>query len=202
MGIWIGVFYGILVTSANISYLMPWAGIIMIVFTSMFSCNIYGFDGSALWLTLTTPDAERIDVRGRQFAWLIAVGPIAILATIIFTISSGLTFIYPWVFTVIPALLGGAAGLIMLFSVFNVVPITDPHRRGRGSVISGDDMNASKMFITTWLMMVMVMATTIPALLVVWLGTLLHVQFLQWLGVLTGICTGMFLLGGLGELLT
>ena len=73
MGIWIGVFYGILVTSANISYLMPWAGIIMIVFTSMFSCNIYGFDGSALWLTLTTPDAERIDVRGRQFAWLIAV---------------------------------------------------------------------------------------------------------------------------------
>ena len=63
-------------------------------------------------------------------------------------------------------------------------------------------MNASKMFITTWLMMVMVMATTIPALLVVWLGTLLHVQFLQWLGVLTGICTGMFLLGGLGELLT
>ena len=55
-------------------------------------------------------------------------------------------------------------------------------------------MNASKMFITTWLMMVMVMATTMPALLVVWLGTLLHVQFLQWLGVLTGICTGMFCL--------
>ena len=96
MGIWIGVFYGILVTSANISYLMPWAGIIMIVFTSMFSCNIYGFEGSALWLTLTTPDAERIDVRGRQFAWLLAVGPITILTTIIFTISSGLTFIYPW----------------------------------------------------------------------------------------------------------
>ncbi|PFD08247.1 hypothetical protein CN269_31025, partial [Bacillus thuringiensis] len=107
---------------------------------------------------------------------LLAVGPITILTTIIFTISSGLTFIYPWVFTVIPALLGGAAGLIMLFSVFNLVPITDPHRRGRGSVISGDDMNASKMFITTWLMMVMVLATTIPALLVVWLGTLLHVQ--------------------------
>ncbi|MGH0827140.1 MULTISPECIES: hypothetical protein [Bacillus] len=192
MGIWIGVFYGILATSANILYLMPWAGIMMIVFTSMFSCNIYGFDGSALWLTLMTPDAERIDVRGRQFAWLLAVGPIAIITTIIFTISSGLTFIYPWVFAVIPALLGGAAGLIMLFSVCNLVPITDPHRRGRGSVISGDDMNASKMFITTWLMMVMVLATTIPALLVVWLGILLHVQFLQWLGLLTGICTGMF----------
>ena len=57
---------------------------------------------------------------------------IAILTTIIFTISSGLTFIYPWVFTVIPALLGGAAGLIMLFSIFNLVPITDPHRRGEG----------------------------------------------------------------------
>lgn len=26
MGIWIGVFYGILVTIANIPYLMPWAG--------------------------------------------------------------------------------------------------------------------------------------------------------------------------------
>ncbi|PEF75118.1 hypothetical protein CON94_11860 [Bacillus pseudomycoides] len=200
MGIWIGVFYGILVTSADISYLMPWAGIIMVVFTSMFACNIYGFDGSALWLTLTTPGAERIDVRGRQFAWLIAVGPIAILTTIIFTISSGLTFFYPWVFAIIPALLGGAAGLIMLFSVFNLVPITDPHRRGRGTVISGDDMNASKMFITTWLMMVMVLATAIPALLVVWIGTLLHIQLLQWLGVLTGICTGVFLAWWFGRI--
>ncbi|MGG3670577.1 hypothetical protein ABES96_05000 [Bacillus nitratireducens] len=200
MGIWIGVFYGILVTSAHISYLMPWAGVIMIVFTSMFACNIYGFDGSALWLTLTTPGAERIDVCGRQFAWLIAIGPIAILTTIIFTIYSGLTFVYPWVFAIIPALLGGAAGLIMMFSVFNLIPITDPHRRGKGTVISGDDMSASKMFITTWLMMVMVLATAIPALLVVWIGTLLHIELIQWLGVLTGICTGVFLAWGLGRI--
>ncbi|RWS44618.1 hypothetical protein EKA14_02170 [Bacillus mycoides] len=200
MGIWIGVFYGILITSAHISYLMPWAGVIMIVFTSMFACNIYGFDGSALWLTLTTPGAERIDVRGRQLAWLIAIGPIAILTTIIFTIYSGLTFVYPWVFAIIPALLGGAAGLIMLFSVFNLIPITDPHRRGRGTVISGDDMSASKMFITTWLMMVMVLATAIPALLVVWIGTLLHIEPLQWLGVPTGICTGVFLAWWLGRI--
>lgn len=47
--------------------------------------------------------AERIDVRGRQLAWLIAIGPVAILTTIIFTFSSGLTFVYPWVFAVVPA---------------------------------------------------------------------------------------------------
>ncbi|EJS69000.1 hypothetical protein ICU_02553 [Bacillus cereus BAG2X1-1] len=162
----------------------------MIVFTSMFSCNLYGFDGSALWLTLVTPGAERIDVRGRQLAWLIAVGPVSILTTSIFTISSGLTFVYPWVFAIIPALLGGAAGLIVLFSVYNLIPITDSHRRGKGTIISGDDMNTSKMFITTWLMMVMVLATAIPALLVAWLGTSLHIQVLQWLGVPIGVCTG------------
>ncbi|MGE7881580.1 hypothetical protein [Bacillus sp. NPDC094077] len=193
MGIWIGVFYGILVTIADIPYLMPWAGVIMILFTSMFACNLYGFDGSALWLTLVTPGAERMDVRGRQLAWVIAIGPVAMLTTIIFTFFSGLTFVYPWIYAVIPALLGGAVGLIVLFSVVNLIPITDPHRRGRGTIISGDDMNASKMFITTWLMMVMVLATAIPALLVVWLGTSLRVQFLQWLGVPTGICTGVFL---------
>lgn len=193
MGIWIGVFYGIIVTIADIPYLMPWAGVIMIVFTSMFACNLYGFDGSALWLTLVTPGAERIDVRGRQLAWLIAIGPVAILTTIIFTFTSGLTFVYPWVFAVVPALLGGAVGLIVLFSVVNLIPITDPHRRGRGTIISGDDMNASKMFITTWLMLLMVQVTTIPSLLVVWLGTSLHIQFIQWLGVPTGVCTGVFL---------
>ncbi|MFB6588341.1 hypothetical protein ACFCVQ_22325 [Bacillus thuringiensis] len=193
MGIWIGVFYGIIVTIADIPYLMPWVGVIMIVFTSMFACNLYGFDGSALWLTLVTPGAERIDVRGRQLAWLIAIGPVAILTTIIFTFTSGLTYVYPWVFAVVPALLGGAVGLIVLFSIVNLIPITDPHRRGRGTIISGDDMNASKVFITTWFMLLMVLVTTIPSLLVVWLGTSLHIQFIQWLGVPTGVCTGVLL---------
>lgn len=67
------------------------------------------------------------------------------------------------------------------------------HRRGRGTIISADDMNASKMFITTWLMLLMVLVTTIPSLLVIWLGTSLHIQFIQWLGVPTGVCTGVFL---------
>ncbi|PEM71251.1 hypothetical protein COL60_08145 [Bacillus pseudomycoides] len=192
MGLWIGLFYGIFVTIAGITGLMPWAGVIMIVFTSMFACNLYGFDGSALWLTLVTPGAERIDVRGRQGAWLLVVAPVAIVATVIFTTSSGLTLVYPWVFALIPALLGGAAGLIVLFSVFSLIPITDPQRRGRGTIVSGDDMNAGKMFITAWLMMVMVLATAVPASGVVWIGTLLHLNFLQWMGVPTGICTGTF----------
>ncbi|HDX9577899.1 TPA: hypothetical protein ROX88_001408 [Bacillus pseudomycoides] len=200
MGLWIGVFYGFLVTVAGIHSLMPWAGVVMIVFTSMFACNLYGFDGSALWLTLVTPGAERIDVRGRQGAWLLVVGPVAITATVIFTTFSGLTWVYPWVFTLIPALLGGAAGLIVLFSVFNLIPITDPQRRGSGTIVSGDDMNASKLFITTWLMMMMVLATAIPALVVVWIGTFLHLHFLQWMGVPTGICTGAFFVWWFGRL--
>lgn len=39
----------------------------------------------------------------------------------------------------------------------------------------------------------MVITTAIPALLVVWFGTSLHIQFLQWLGVPSGVCTGVFL---------
>ena len=32
--------------------------------------NLYGQDGTALWLTLLAPGSERADVRGRQLAWL------------------------------------------------------------------------------------------------------------------------------------
>ena len=41
-----------------------------------------------MWLTVMTPRSARADVRGRQAAWLIAVGPYAVAATVILTASA------------------------------------------------------------------------------------------------------------------
>ncbi|QBD76636.1 hypothetical protein EPA93_11735 [Ktedonosporobacter rubrisoli] len=74
--------------------------------------NIYAFDGSALWLNLEVPDSERSDVRGRQLAWLLLVAPITLLLSCIFTLVSQQA--WPWVLALVPALLGGAVGLLPL----------------------------------------------------------------------------------------
>jgi ABC-2 type transport system permease protein len=96
---------------------LPWTAALFIVMAAMIT-NFYGSDGSALWLILVTPGAERSDVRGRQGAWGLLVVPTALVLTIVLTAVSGQSWAWPWVLAMTPALLGGAAGLILLISVF------------------------------------------------------------------------------------
>src|SRR5262249_29488471 len=59
MGVWMAVFFGVLPAMAGARGVLPWIGPMAVVFTTAFAGNMYGFDGSALWLTLSTPGAQR-----------------------------------------------------------------------------------------------------------------------------------------------
>lgn len=200
MGLWTGLFYGLFVSLSGVTLLMPWVGIVLVMFTCMFSNNLYGFDGSALWMSITTPSAERNDVRGRQIAWIMVVAPVSIVISLLFLYFSKMGWAWAWVLALLPSLLGGGAGLILFLSVYKLVPVTDPHRRGRGTIVSGDDMNAGKLFITNLLLLILLFFTSIPTLVSLTLGTLLQQNLLRWMGVPVGLCTGLFIAWYFGRL--
>lgn len=200
MGLWTGLFYGLFVSFGGVTLLMPWTGVVLVMFSCVFSNNLYGFDGGALWMTITTPGSERVDVRGRQIAWLLMVAPASIVISLIFVHFSKLDWAWAWVLALLPSLLGGGAGLILFLSVYKIIPVTDPHRRGRGTIVSGDDMNAGKLFLTNLLLLALLFIASMPTLVILTFGTLLHQNLLKWTGVPVGLCIGLLLAWGLGRL--
>ncbi|ROO84759.1 ABC-2 type transport system permease protein [Actinocorallia herbida] len=115
--------------------MLPYAGPLFVIMAASLTSNLYGTDGTALWLTVMTPGGG--DVRGRQVAWLAVVGPAAVAVTGVTTWLAGAP--WPFVLAVLPALLGGATGLVPLLSVYGLVPGTDPHRRGGNPLRLGED---------------------------------------------------------------
>lgn len=169
---------------------VPFTGLIAIVMAAASSANLYGADGTALWLTLMTPGAERDDVRGRQLAWLLVVGPAATVLSLGGTLVSGQSWAWPWVLGLLPALLGGGAGLIVLLAVTSLVPGTDPHKRGGNPLSTGADETAETSL--AWLVLLAVPATALPAAGAI----LLH----PWAGVATGVLTGALCAWGFGAI--
>ncbi|MFB4270468.1 hypothetical protein [Nonomuraea sp. GTA35] len=170
--------------------MVPFTGLIAIVMAAASSANLYGADGTALWLTLMTPGAERADVRGRQRAWLLVVGPAAVILSLAGTLVSGQTWAWPWVLGLLPALLGGGAGIIVLLAVTSLVPGTDPHKRGGNPLSTGADETAETSL--AWLVLLAVPATALPAAG----ALLLH----PWAGIATGVLTGALSAWGLGRI--
>ncbi|WP_405086702.1 hypothetical protein [Microbispora sp. NBC_01389] len=166
--------------------MLPYAGLIFIVMAAAMTSNLYGTDGTALWLTLMTTTAS--DVRGRQLAWLSAHAPVAIVLTVAFTaVADGR---WPLILALLPALLGGAAGLVPLISVYGLVPGTDPHRRaGNPLRTSEDDGGLTGL---AYLTLALVLLTGVPAALAaIWYG---------WAGVAAGVVTGTLCHWGFGLL--
>ncbi|WP_433348151.1 hypothetical protein ACQP25_32850 [Microtetraspora malaysiensis] len=166
--------------------MMPYAGPIFVVMAAAMAANQYGADGTALWLTLMTPGAS--DVRGRQLAWLSAHAPVAIVLTVTLTATSGGP--WPLILALLPALLGGAAGLVPLISVYGLVPGTDPHRRAGNPLRTSEDDGG--LTGQAYLTLVLVILTGAPAALVaIWYG---------WAGVAVGVLTGALCSWGFGLL--
>ncbi|MEU9831820.1 hypothetical protein AB0D67_09795 [Streptosporangium sp. NPDC048047] len=166
--------------------MLPYAGPVFVVMAAAMTANLYGTDGTALWLTLMTPGAS--DVRGRQLAWLSAHAPVTIVLAVAFTAIAG----GPWppVLALVPALLGGAAGLVPLISVYALVPGTDPHRRaGNPLRTSEDDGGLTGL---AYLMLVLVVLTGAPAVLTA-------IRY-GWAGVAVGAGSGALCYWGLGLL--
>ncbi|GGS68713.1 hypothetical protein GCM10010156_29560 [Planobispora rosea] len=170
--------------------MVPFVGLIAVLMGAGVSANLYATDGTALWLTLMTPGAERADVRGRQLAWLLAVGPATALLSVAGAAASGETWAWPWVAGLFPAVLGGAAGLVVLVAVTAPVPATDPHRRGGDPLSSGADEGGETGLV--WLMLIAVPVTALPAAAAVLIE--------PWAGVPVGVATGVLCVWGFGRI--
>ncbi|MGH2347203.1 MAG: hypothetical protein ACRDG4_18400, partial [Chloroflexota bacterium] len=113
-------------------------------------------------------------------------------AAVIFTALSGLEWAWPWVLALVPALLGGAAGLWVWAAVVAPAPGPDP-RRGGDSLL--DRPSGGMAYALFWLALL----PAVPAAAVVLAGTLLESAALRWAGVPVGIATGILIAWWLGR---
>ena len=122
----VGIGVGVLPrVTAGTTALMPFAGSLTVVIAGACACNLYGSDGTSLWLTVLTPAAATPDVRGRQAAWLLILAPIGLGETVLLTALSGQPQLWDWALAAVFALLGGAAGLLPLLSLVSVQPLDE-----------------------------------------------------------------------------
>ena len=174
--------------------LWPWSGSVFVLLAAVGFANVYGMDSSSLWLTVLTGSA-RVDVRGRQIGWLMAVGVPAMLGSVVLTIGSGGGAVWPWVFAVLLALLGAAAGIGPLVALLMPAPL--PEHRGADPLDFGDDpTTGGGLMLQGLVVMVVVPLLAVPAGLAVWLLP----PAAQWLGVLFGLAIGTLYTWGLGRL--
>ena len=191
------VFYGLILCLVPLvsgwAGMVPWTGALIALMAAAVSANLYGVDGSAIWLTIMTPGAARADVRGRQAAWFLIMAPLALLLTLVFTAVSGQEGTWPWVLAIVPALLGGTTGLLVLIAVLHLIPVRDPYKRRGNLLEEGIDP------LQVVLMAGLGALTAVPAGAVVWLGGQLQAPILQWAGGPVGLGTGALCYWWLGR---
>jgi ABC-2 type transport system permease protein len=167
----------------------PFGGIALVAFGGLMAGNLYGMDGSALWHTLVAPGAERADVRGRQVAWLLVVGPVSLLLAIVLPAVSD-PGVYPWVLGLAPALLGGGAGLVVLLSVFAAYPMPDQRA---SPFASGSNPGLLRTLMQLGISLLMAVVA-LPVAAVVFVGeVVVESPAVSWLGVPVGIAVGALL---------
>jgi ABC-2 type transport system permease protein len=171
---------------------LPWAGPGMALMAATVACNLYAADGTALWLTLQT-STEKEDVRGRQWAYLLVFGPLTVAVTVGFTLWSGYTWAWPWVFALAPALLGGGMGLAVFASILALVPGPDAHKRPDNPLEQAETPWQSQVLFWVGLL------PPVPAVVTVVLGTVYDNAALLWAGGPVGLATGVLLGWWLGR---
>lgn len=129
--IWAGLLFGLLALASGNQWAAPYAGLLVAFGAALGACNLYGQDGTALWLTVVGAGAgtPRADVRGRQLAVLLLLALPAGLLTVLFTGLSGQPAAWPVVLALLPAVLGAGCGLGLLLSVVAANPGVDPQHR-------------------------------------------------------------------------
>jgi ABC-2 type transport system permease protein len=176
-----GLFFCLMPLAIGWKGMLPWAGPAAVVMAGSMSSNLYGSDGTALWTTLMIPGSAGPDVRARQRAFLLVFGPPTLLITLLLTWWSGYASAWPLVLSVLPAILGGAAGLVVACSVYAAVPTTDAHKRSGNPLNAGE--NEGETMGIVYLMLVLVSLTAGPALVaaLAW----------SWWGVPIGVLSGV-----------
>ncbi|MFC4114441.1 hypothetical protein [Nonomuraea zeae] len=164
--------------------LFPFAGAATALMAAATCANLYGQDGTALWMTLMLPGKEKEDVRARQLAWLTLFGPLTLAMTAGGSLLHGDPSLVPWALAANLAALGGGAGVLIWISVADLVPGPDPHRSKNSPLDHGDVTGQS--FLTLLLTAVAVL----PALGVALAGQLLDRPPLLWASVPVALLTG------------
>jgi ABC-2 type transport system permease protein len=166
----------------------PYGGIALVAFGTLMAGNLYGMDGSAIWHTLVIPGAAMVDVRGRQLAWLVVVGPVALLLAIVLPAVADPS-VYPWVLGLAPALLGGGAGLVVVLSVFTAYPMPD---RKASPFATGGGSGFLRGLLQLGISLLLALGA-LPVVAVELLGASLGLPVVAWLGVPVGIAVGVLL---------
>lgn len=149
--------------------------------------NLYGLDGSAVWQTVMTPGAARVDVRGRQWAWLLVVGPVTMLAAAVVPGLVGSAGAYPYVLALAPALLGGGAGTVLLTSVLAPYPM--PVQRAN-PFASGGRVGFENI-LSRMLLLALQVVPAIPAAVLLLLAALHVLPWGAWPAVPVGVAGGI-----------
>ncbi len=173
--------------TAGTTALLPFAGALTTIIAGACACNLYGSDGTSLWLTITTPRSAAADVRGRQVAWLMIVAPYALACTLALTTISGQPWAWTWALALLPALLGGAAGLAPLASLISVQPPDET-----GGLTPAWSLKVH-------IALIAVPLTALPPALTLLAAAHWQLPWLTWTAIPVGIATGLTLTRTLGN---
>ncbi|MFI9359483.1 hypothetical protein ACIG5E_00235 [Kitasatospora sp. NPDC053057] len=197
IALWTGLFTGLLPMLGGFSTVLPWTGVVLALYAGALGSSLYGLDAGALWLTLVAPGAERIDVRARQWAWLLVVGPAALLLTVAATLAVPNGWAWPWLLATLPAVLGAGAGLTPLMSLLGPTPF--PDLPGGNPLDGFSDESGDQVRMQSLAVLLLQLAAALPAGGVVLAGTLLHSAPLRWTGTAAGLGTGLLYAWWLGR---
>ena len=160
---------------------LPFAGALTALMAAVTSANLYGQDGTALWLTLLMPGSERADVRGRQLAWLALFAPMTLVLTAAGMAAGGRPDLWPGALAVTFALLGGGAGLLPAVAIG--LPAPGPAPRDRKNAPLGDTDALGPALV----MLALALATAAPAAATVLAGP----PALRWAALAVGVITAV-----------
>lgn len=188
------------VSAHSKAFTAPYLAVYVVFAGAMQTGNLYGFDGSALWHTLVVPGAIRADVRGRQLAWALIVGPVALLFAAVMPAVTGKTGAYPWVFSLVPVLVGAGAGIVLLQSVFAAYPLPDP-RKNSSPFAQGGRPGCARALLAFALLGLLALGS-LPVIAVEVIADAADFPALAWAGVPVGLVLGPVLAwwwGGIAE---
>lgn len=140
-GIWTGVFVGVFMLALPVTRdLAPLAGLVVAFMIALGGCNLYGQDGTALWLTIVgqREGTVRADVRGRQMSSILLFALPAFVVSAVFVVITDGSWVWPIGAAMLPALFGAASGVSVLISAIGVSPGVDPRRRVGPNDAGGD----------------------------------------------------------------
>jgi ABC-2 type transport system permease protein len=189
--VWTGIAIGAFaLISVQYSVVAGFAGLVVAFMLCLSGLNLYGQDGTAVWLQIVGQDATSIrsDVRGRQWATLLVFLPHAVLISAVFVLLGGHFWVIPILIAALPALFGTASGVAVLISAVGVSPGVDPRRR------VGPNDATGNLNVQVWIAMLLTLVGVLPTGAVVVLG--LVVPALAALG---GVWTAVTVVVGLAN---